>query len=214
MKHFNLIISFIGIILITLLSLFILEFKKNINLKEKKNQKVAILKEAKRAKEMLEKVQEEISYLGLEAAEIEKMIPEKEKQPLELIRRLTALGNKYGLKKIEFIYKKRETHSVSQLLEKSNLSLPEQASLPQNVSSSLEKQNFSKSSLPEKESLFLKPINFQMNFECNFFSLLSFLEKINSLERIITIKKITIRREEKTLPLQKVSLSLTVYTFK
>jgi len=59
----------------------------------------------------------------------------------------------------------------------------------------------------------LIPLYFEMSFETTFPQLLEFLKELADLERVITVEKLVIIREEGILPKQKINLSLVTYTF-
>jgi len=58
-----------------------------------------------------------------------------------------------------------------------------------------------------------KAVHLQMNVVGTFRQLLDFLKKIYQLERVVNVSLIEVKRSEKLLPYQKISLELIVYTF-
>lgn len=59
----------------------------------------------------------------------------------------------------------------------------------------------------------LVPVRFQMKFEAGFGQVLRLLKELAALERITSVEKIEIRREDKILPYQSVALDLAAYSF-
>ncbi len=59
----------------------------------------------------------------------------------------------------------------------------------------------------------LQPLYLEMEAEATFPQLESFLDKLLHLERLVSIENMTVKREKKILPYQKIALTLITYTF-
>lgn len=115
----------------------------------------------------------------------------------ELLDKRLPIGEKQPMgliRKITLLAKARG-------LEKINFELRPQSALEEGTKSAV---NLEKN---------LIPLYFEIKFETTFPRLLEFLKELTNLERIITVEKLDIKREEGILPNQKITLSLVTYTF-
>lgn len=209
MKKMDLLINLaILLVLILLISLFLWQRQINLPLREELNKKNEELKDAANASLHLEKLEKQSQNLQDKEKELYKMVPSGEKQPLDLIKTLTRIAREAGLREITFEI--RDTSSKSQ--SGSAMAPWKRASdddLSDDAPAAVATAVVSSGMSPNEP----KPTYLEMNFEGTFVLLLNFLEKINNLERLVTIEEINIERSEKILPYQKISMQLIAYSF-
>lgn len=174
------------IVLILLLGVSALLFKKNRDLKHTLKEKRLELKEAKLASRKLEALEKQSQDLKRKEDSLHRKAPFNEKQPLGLVKKLISIAGEKGLRGMTIIIKeKKETASGAQ----------EEPVQPEPVESG-----------PAPRYLELK-------FESNFSQLLGFLEQVFNLERIVKVEGISIERKKEVSAYQRVSLELVTYTF-
>jgi len=187
-------------------SLLIFNFRVNVNLKRELKEKTEKVKKTEEAEKELERLEKEIITLQEEATHIEERIPQNEEVPLELMKKLTVLGELAGFRnlKIEYLTEKTLSAETAAFSYAGNTSSVDYSSTQtQNVSSSRTQSN----------TINVKERYIKMNFECEFPEMVSFLKEILELERLLTIESVEVKRDKRILPRQKVIINLTAYTF-
>jgi Tfp pilus assembly protein PilO len=94
----------IGFLLIFSLVFLIFGFRKNASLKEELGVKTKELEKFKEAKKKLEQLQKESEQQRLDLKEINEMVPENEREPLQLMKKLTSLAAQRKIRNIGFRY--------------------------------------------------------------------------------------------------------------
>lgn len=174
-------------------------------LKEEQSQKEYSIEEAKKVKSESEKIQKGLSGLVVENSQIEEMVPLNEQEPIALIKTLSLLANQSKAKNQEIMFLNKE----SALLNFNSFKPQEREDTAESFKSG-EDNEF----LNQNEFFFnVKPRLIQMNFECEFPRLIVFLKKVLALKRIVLVDTIKIERAETIIPCQKVTLTLSAYTF-
>lgn len=200
---FKLIFVIIGVFLFSSLSLSILEFRKNLHLKRNLAKKQAELKTARHAYDHLEDLKRELHQQEKREEELNRILPENEKEPIELIKRITSNLSQFRLRNVEFSLEKEEGPMTMEYQEGA-FSTEEMAGTPHpqagtTISASLQEE--------------VQPLSFKMSFECEFLDLISFLDWLLNQERLVSIEDMSIKREDKILPRQKITLQLSAYTY-
>jgi Tfp pilus assembly protein PilO len=173
-----------GLVALLVVFIFISQLRSHQTLRSELGSKKEELKEAQSASKKMEALEKKSQELKLKENKIKKRVLVKDIQPLGLIKTITGLSNKEGLRKISF-----EMKSVSANVSKDSKAAPAAV-----VTGPI-------------------PVYFQMKFNSTFSQALKFLKDLNDLERIVTIEKIEIDRETSILPYQSVTLDLVTYYF-
>jgi hypothetical protein len=186
MKKWLPLLIWVGMGLIALLAVFvfIVQFQSHKTLRTELDGKKAELKEAQAASRKMEELERKSQELKLKENKIKKRVVVGDIQPLGLIKTITGSANKLGLRKISF-----ELKSGSALASKDNKTAPV---------------------VPVTGPV---PVYFQMKFNSTFSQALKFLKELNDLERIVSVEKIEIARDDKILPYQLVTLDMVAYYF-
>lgn len=179
----------VAIILLSFLS--ISGLKLNTRLARELALKKSEHKEARSAGKRLKALQKQVQDLEQKEKTIGIRVPAHEKLPFILIRTLTAIAGEAGLKKPAFRIDETDETQAQQITQQDAPAVQGDTG-----------------ALPGP-----KPIKLQMSFEATYQQALSFLEKINNLERVVKVEQIKIERKKEILPCQKVSLQLVTYTF-
>lgn len=196
MKRIGLLVYILIITALTVLvALFFWQFNIKISankiLEQKKNQLESAYSASKHLKEL--DVQKE--GLKQRKEKLCRRLPVGEKKPLDLIKTLMRLGSRIGLRNIVFNVK--ESDPGSQAERSSSDIFPEGGR--QQVSA--------------QPKAGVTPLYFTMSFNGSFTQLLDFMKETASMERIVDIEEVKIKRDENILPYQKISLELITYTF-
>lgn len=205
MKTFKLFISIIGLAFLVIMPLFVFEMRKGMFLRNELIEKRATVKDAVQAATKLEKLQKDMDDLQRENERIDERIPQNEKEPLTLIKQLTLLSNSQRVKNLKVAYS--ETKKIS-----SSTSTPQVVYQDGQDSSSLPQATQPTTSVQDV-SFKIKKQYIQMDFECQFPQLLGLLREIYKLPRLVSVDSVQIKRDEKILPRQKVTVNLISYTF-
>lgn len=171
------------VLLIILFGLW--QLNTSLNLGRELSQKTSALKEAQAASQSLKKLQDRISELERSEKIINIRVPLAEKYPFELIRTLTAIAQRAGLRKAVFSLK------------------------DENTGGDTAPAGYPAGDLTNRP----KPAEIEMNFEGTYSQLVRFLERLRSLERVVVVQGIKIERKKEILPCQQISLRLITYTF-
>jgi len=147
---------------------------------------------AKAASRQLENLEKDIRDTELKAEAIYRQVPEYEELPLSLVKGLVTVVAKAGLREVKYDVtqtplKKDANSGASQVTQS-----PEDAALAQ------------------KE---MKKSAVTMSCRATFPQLIGFLDGLAKFERITAVEEITVERDEKLLPYQKVSLKLATFSF-
>ncbi len=174
-----------GLILIGLVFVFIWQQQLNSGIRKELEAKKEELSNAQSASRKMEELEKKGQELKQKENKMKKRVAVGDIQPLELIRTITGLASKIGLRKIKFELK---SSSANVSKDKKALPTPAPGAGP-------------------------APVYFQMKFNSTFPQALKLLEDLNGLERIVTVEKIEINREIGILPYQSVTLDLVTYSF-
>lgn len=198
MKKINLVISLAaGVFLLLMILVSLWQFNTTVILRRTLAEKKKEIKETRTASRRLEKLAEQSQNLKQKEEASYKKIPVNEKQPLGLIKALMRLGGEIGLKEMSFSIK--------------DVSLGNQANTGSETGAiPSEGAGQSGSEKPRPKP---KPVYIQMECEGTFSHLLTFLERLLNLERLVSVEQITIERKEKILPYQQISLEVVTYTY-
>ena len=184
---------------ILIISLFIWLFRANFNLRERLNQKSAELKKAGITSRNQYQSGQDSQGLEEKKETINKRVPRGEKYPLELIKTFTRIGEETGLKKMAFSIKEAKDKPLDTPTTSAGY-----------IEGSRTGPAAPTRSGPSKTGL--TPIEFEMKFEAVYPQLLSFLQKLMQVERLVTVNQIEIERKKELLPYQQITLQLTTYT--
>lgn len=133
----------------------------------------------------LETIKARIEELRQREVSQNKIVPVNEKQPLGVIKSLVLATTETGMQGCTF-----------KVIEKSGETAPqEEAAQPSPLP-------------PDIKELFV-----ELSGYGTFPQILSLLGKVKNLERLVLVKKLTIKRDEKKLPFQKVVLEFAAYSF-
>ncbi len=210
MKNFKIAGSIIGLLFVLFFSLFIFELNKYFRFKKEKIEKTEKVQAARAAEKEWEKLQTKIIEMDLKASQIKKRIPYDEKKPLELIKQISLLGARFKIKNLEFIYKGGKKGQAS-----SSSSTTSDLSSANNANSGFSSPGTENISSPafSGAAAEIKMHVIEVNFESEFMPLTSFLKEILTLDRLISIEKIKIQRQEPIRSHQKVNMDIITYTF-
>jgi Tfp pilus assembly protein PilO len=220
MKRVSVLTLSIGLIIVFVISgaLFVTTTLSVFNLKKELVQVQNNLDSAYRAKENVDLFEiNKTEFLRKEKEHL-KTIPLNESEPLRVIKEITILANSAGIKNFLFSLKKispaqingqsSASGSNSNALDSSGGS---SGSGPGSGAGEDEAGGISLGSNSEtRAGLYFSAI--YMDFEAEFNDLLEFIHKVLSLKRLVIIDNLKISRSEKTFPLQKVKLAVSVYT--
>lgn len=207
MKKINLLINLVNLLILSLLiALFFLQLKRNSELEKEVIQKKQEFEEARAASRRLEKLEKLELELKQEEESNRKKVPIAEKQPLSLMKNLIKAGAEIGARKITFSLKDNSSGGLMGMNSPGS---------EQGLSGTAETASMAKGSNSQmsQSSSKPKPLNLAMSFIGTFPQAVAYLERIIRMDRIVVINKITIERQEKLLPYQKISLELVAYTF-
>ncbi len=163
---------------------FVLQLQSSLGLNKELSAKKAELREAQAASRRMEDLEKKGQELKQEENKMKKQVAVGDTQPLGLIKTITGLASKTGLRKIRFELK---TDSANASKDKPSLLLSAGAGPV--------------------------PVYFQMKFDASFTQMLEFLKILNGLERIVTVERIEIERKTEIIPYQSVILDLITYSF-
>lgn len=215
MRAFKLLISLNGILIIGLVGFYVLMILQSRSLQKEEHQKKEELTKIKEAQQKLDALEKEVAHLRKGQEGVYDLVSLNETNPLKLIKTLTLLGAELGLEKMEFVSEeKKEDGNIASAPPSNNMTATTGMGLqgrgkdnsPVSGSAS---GNGVKSS---NDSLVFTPLLIRMTFEAPYTQLFLFLEKIQTLKRVISIEEIQVNRAEKILPYQEVTLRLVAYT--
>jgi Tfp pilus assembly protein PilO len=200
---------------VILSSFFVWQFRLNINMREDLAVKKKEFRHAEAASKHLRDLEKKINDIKQKEEMLFRRVPVNEKEPLSLIRALIRLGGKTGLRGITINLKDKTLLVQGEALQRrrgavqpaegaSDEAPAEQAAAPSEAAA--QETAIAPQSGPS-------PVYLQMEFEGSFPQLLSFLDKLMNLERIVKIEGMSVQRKKEILPYQKVSLDLVTYTF-
>ncbi len=217
MKAFKFLISLNGILIIGLVVFYVLMIQQSRALQKEENQKKEELTKIKEAQQKLDVVEKEVANLRKEQEGVYDLVSLNETNPLKLIKTLMLLGAELGLEKIEFISeeKKDDGQIAPAPPPPNNMTATTGTGLLQGMGKDNSPVLGSASGNRVKSSnapLVFTPLFIRMTFEAPYTQLFLFLEKIQTLKRVVSIEEIQINRVEKILPYQEVTLRLVAYT--
>lgn len=165
------------------------------------------LHSAQRASKRLKRLEWQTKELEQIEKEINEKAPLDEKHPFSLIKTLAAISDSLGLRRSVFSIKEAKSAPSTQNALNTD---QQQEALMQEASP---QEGQSSEQPPAEQTIGLTPVYFEMSFEATFGQLLKFLEEILTLKRIVSVEEISITRDKKIIPCQKITLQLTTYTF-
>lgn len=202
---------------VILASFFIWQFRVNMSLTRELDAKKKEFNRAEAASRRLRNIERQIDDIKQKQAMLYKKVPVNEKEPFSLIKTLIRLGGQAGLKNITLSLKEKSAEEEA-AANQGGASAQEQGvegasegAAAQESPESQEAQGEESSVSPAQSGP--TPIYLEMTFEGSFPQILSFLQKLMSLERIVKIEGMSIQRRKDILPYQKASLDLATYTF-
>lgn len=208
MKSSKVVIAVLSAFLLIAVVVLIRELNKSINYNKDISFKQERLREAKGAERDLEKLEGELDRAQTDLMNLDKLVPTGEEKPLSFVRVLSSLADKYSLKRLTAICAVDEEDSTE---ESGKTSLPP-------VNRGVGPDMFypgggvnAPSSQAEKVEI--KPLPIELVLEGEYNNFLSFLKAVSALDRLVSIKRIHIERDENTLPMQSIELNLIAYTF-
>jgi len=173
-----------GLAILLVAFVFVTQFQAKQKLNKELTVKKAELLEAESASRRMAELEKKSQGLRQKEIKMKRRVVVGDTQPLELIKAITGLASKTGLRKIKF-----ELKTSSQIAVKDP------------------------SAPPAPPGSGPVPSYFQMDFDSTFPQALKFFKDLNELERIVTVEKIDISRKTDILPYQSVTLSLATYSF-
>ena len=210
MKAFKLFIVLNGILTIGLMIFYGVIVNQSHLLQKEQNDKRDQMKNIKEAQQKLEAIEREVANLRKEDKGIHDLVSADETKPLTLIKTLTLLGAQLGLKKIEFVSEeKKDDNLTAGAATGAGAAMGPPDKKTGSPAGGLASGNAGKSSRGPTE---FTPMFIRMTFEAPYPQLLLFLQKIQTLERIVSIEEIKVNRGEKIFPRQEVTLRLVTYT--
>ena len=174
----------IGLVLLLVVFVFVVQFQARQKLNQELTVKKTELLEAESASLKMAELEKKSQGLRQKEIKMKRRVVVGDTQPLELIKTITGLASKTGLRKIKFGLKTSSQISAND---------PSAPSAPPGTGPT--------------------PSYFQMNFDSTFPQVLKFIKGLNELDRIVTVEKIDISRKIDILPYQSVVLSLATYSF-
>ncbi|MFH1768629.1 MAG: hypothetical protein ABH858_05680 [Candidatus Omnitrophota bacterium] len=202
--RFKLIVLGLAMTLVLSSILLIIELRRNYQVNIKKNTVTQEWQEIQRNQKESQKLRDEAGGLGAKLAGIQKRVPYNSDDPLELLKDTVLLGGKYGVKNLEIVYEKIQNGSAF-----SNDETIRKDFLPFTRSMETRAARIPLDNSPVK----IKTMAVRIDFDCEFTHLVGYLKEIMSFERVISIKKLEIKRLKEIIPRQKVLLEFNTYTF-
>jgi Tfp pilus assembly protein PilO len=170
----------------------------NVKLQAQRGEKEDQLQNLKKSKRVSETMQEELVQLKLEAAKIEKKIPRGDEMSFGVIKEIYAVGEKIGLRNLTFTLNDEVIAGAG--------------AMPA-VKPKRNKNNNNPAPAVNASSVAIKITPLTISFECQFVRLISFLEKIYQMDRVVTVVDVKAQRIIDILPYQKVTLNILSYNF-
>lgn len=215
MKGFKFLISLNGLLVIGLAVFYGMMIQQSRSFQKEEFQKKEELRKIKETQQKLDSVEKEVADLKEQQESVHDMVSLNETSPLKLIKTLTLLGAEFGLEKMEFTSEEKK--------EEGGNTVP--VPPPQNTSSTAGAgQGMGKDSSPamgaasgsgvksSSAPLMVNPISIRMTFEAPYTQVFLFLEKLQTLKRVVSVEDIQVNRVENILPYQQVTLKLVAYT--
>lgn len=200
-----------------LASFFVWQLRANMSLTRELDAKKKEFTRAEAASRHLRNIEKQIDDIKQKQQMLYKKVPVNEKEPFSLIKTLIRLGGQAGLKNITLRLKEKSAEEGTAANQGGGAAQDqgdeggsEEAASPETTESQ-GAQGEESSVSPDQSGP--SPVYLEMTFEGSFPLILSFLQKLMSLERIVKIEGMSIQRRKDILPYQKVSLDLVTYTF-
>jgi hypothetical protein len=171
--------------LVFLITILVWQIKVGVDLKQTFQTAQGKLRSEEDTNVRLERIKARIEELRQREITQNKIVPVNEKQPLGVIKSLVLATTETGMQGCTFkvIEKTEEATSQGEAAQPSPLP-------------------------PDIKEFFV-----ELSGYGTFPQILSLLGKVKNLERLVLVKKLTIKRDEKKLPVQKVVLELAAYSF-
>ena len=195
------------IVLLGLVAICLWQTTTSIGLKKTLVEKKAELARAQKTSKHLKKLERQAQDLTEKEAAILKQVPLDEKHPFSLIKTLTTIADTLGLQKAGFRVKEESLAENTFGIETQGAPMADEETGDTMVSQETQTVSY------QATAQTLKPLRFEMTFNGTYAQLLALLQKIHTLERMITIEHIAIERKKEIVPLQAIVLHLTAYTF-
>lgn len=195
--------------MLSLMSTCLWQVNTGLSLRNALAEKKAELKEAQKTSKHLKKIER----LALDLEEKEKVILQKaplgEQHPFSLIKALTVLADEIKLKNTAFRVKENLPGATASAQSQAAV-LPNDA-MTEDIASQPSVDGIQFQSQPSPVGL--QSLPFEMRFDSTYLQLLKLLQKIHTLQRVITVEQIKVERKKELAPFQKITLLLTAYSF-
>lgn len=179
----------------------------SIRLKKTLSEKKIELARAKKTSKHLKKLERQAQELAEKEAGILRNAPLDEKHPFTLIKTLTVIADALGLQKTGFQIKEERPEDAVAAIETQGTSMVNEETGEIIANPEMQTSSY------QVAAQTLRPLRFEMTFNGSYVQLLALLQKIHTLERMVTIEHIAIERKKGIIPLQSVVLHLSAYTF-
>lgn len=201
--------------IVILSSFYTWQFRMGITLKEDLASKKKEFRRAEAASKHLKDLERQISDIKQKEEMLFRRVPINEKEPLGLIRSLIRLGGQAGLKGITVSLKDKAlpAQGVASQSRRGAAQGAEGAPADEASAESITPAEAPAEDASPAPQAGPAPIYLQMEFEGSFPQLLSFLDKLMNLERIVKVEGMRVQRKKDIIPYQKVSMDLVTYTF-
>ena len=206
----------IGVAMLSVI-LFIYEFRTINVLKDELIKKQSYLQNIKSASKKAKETEKELAKSKYKKELMLKELPEDKKSVYTLMKKLTFISSALGIRDISFVIsngsKQNKENAAGANINNMNSSMGNMGSMEKmgNMGSTQEGTGagYNNSSTTNPG---LKTYNFTMSFSANYKEVYMFIKKILSMERIIVLKSIEIKRDNSLLPYQKVNFKFATYT--
>jgi len=181
------------LVLFTIIALFFIvilfatlwQLKVNRSLKKQLSSKNEDLDKAKKANQRLEELEHQLQLLKQKEAQLNKVVPPGEKEPLSLIKSIIRVSADIKLSLKSFTLAKNASTV--------NAAGTPDASGAQGIAN-------------------ITPLYLEVNFEATYPQVIVFLEKIKKLTRFVDVTEIILKGDNVIVPRQAVTMKLTTYT--
>lgn len=182
-----------GLLLAGLAVVLFIQIKANVLLRKELAQAKEEAIKAKAASRQLENLEKEIVETNRKAQEVYREVPEAEELPLSLVRGLGEVLAKTGLREVKY-----------------DLTQEEKQKKDENAGALAVAQDPEELSLQQKE---MKKMAFTLSCIATFPQLIRFIDELEKFKRVTAVESVTVERDEKLLPYQRVAVKLVTFTF-
>lgn len=205
------------VIMIVFLWLTISKRGENVKLVQKNKQLQQKIKKARQAKKRLEMFEQggkiEIKQKG---KIMEEKVPTNKFDILNIVSELTTLGKNLGIRQMDFTLGKLSSLSQSKTSSKMRGGMEgvdSERRVSQGVGMESTRLESYSSQFGQKQQggLYKQPI--KIEFQGTYSQVVEFIFKIRQMNRLITVERLKISRDEAAIPYSSVSLYTNIYTF-